>query len=433
MLNEDLLHFIWKHRFLPLKELKTLTDSPLEVIDPGLYNSDAGPDFLNAKIKIGHTLWVGNVELHQRTSDWYAHGHDKNPVYDSVILHVALQGEDVIRNTLGEAIPQVLISIPQILQERYRNLKVSKELIPCRPVFAALPPFAVHGWMERLLVERLEDRCQLLHGYFVASQYSWETTFFISLSRSFGFGKNAEAFERWARNLPFHYLKKHTSSLLELEALFFGTAGLLQKDAMPQHFWQKTVDGMQYFQRLCDEYVYLKHKYELQELSFIQWKYLRTRPYNFPHVRIAQLAALYQQLCYHVTDLLDGKISLASTLKELKFTRYWSDHYCFSSPQDSQVFRLTERSIQLIEMNCLIPLIYARGKHRGDPDHMQEAVDRLSGLKPENNQIIRTWLASGIEVKSAADTQALLQLQKKYCDRKDCLRCRFGLEYLRCR
>lgn len=415
MLNEDLLHFIWKHRFLPLHELKTLTNSPLEVIDPGLYNVDAGPDFINAKIKIGHTIWVGNVELHRRASDWYAHGHDRNPVYNTVILHVALEGEDVILNAQGESVPCLLISIPQLVQERYQHLKVSKELIPCRSVFGTMSVFAVHAWMERLLVERLEDRSRQLQEYFVQSEYNWEITFFISLARSFGFGKNAEAFERWARNLPFRYLKKHISNLQELEALFFGTAGLLQKDSMPQHFWQKSTYGMQYYQDLCQQYAYLGHKYELKELPFTQWKYLRTRPYNFPHVRIAQLAALYQQLCYQVTDLLEGKFCLNNVLRALVD------------------FKLTERSIQLIEINCIIPLMYAQGKHRGDSNHMQKAIDRLNALNAENNRIIRTWMASGLEVKTAADTQALLQLQKKYCDRKDCLRCRFGMEYLRYR
>lgn len=431
MLNEDLLHFIWKHRFLPLTEQKTLTNLPLEVLDPGLHNTDAGPDFLNAKIRIGSTIWVGNVEMHIQAEDWYAHGHDENPVYDTVILHVSLQSHCDVKNSRGELIPQFLISIPPYLKERFEYLKVSKELIPCRSVFSIIPPISRNNWMERLLIERLEERYQRIYRYFIDSHYNWNTVFFITLSRAFGFGKNSDAFERWAKNLPYSYLRKHSSNIFELEALFFGTAGLLKKQSMPEHFWGKTVEGMQYFDALLQEYTYLSHKYELREMNYTMWKYLRTRPYNFPHVRIAQMAALYQLFCYKTTDILEGKIDFKGELKNLKFTSYWSKHYCFNSPEESMLFKLTERSLQLLELNCIIPLIYAMGKYKGEENHMQMAVDKINCLLPENNQIIRTWIESGIEVKSAADSQALLQLQKRYCDRKDCLRCRFGMEYLR--
>lgn len=431
MLNEELLHFIWKHRFLPPKQLKTLTNLPLEVIDPGLHNTDAGPDFINAKIKIGKTLWVGNVELHIRAADWYVHGHNRNPVYDTVILHVALESDTHVRNSLGESIPQLVISIPQSLQDRYKDLKLSRELIPCHSILSQLKPLETHGWLERLLVERLEDRYSRLYGYYLGTQYDWTSTFFIALARSFGFGKNSESFERWAKNLPFHHIKKHISNLFELETIFFGTAGLLNKESMPAHFWHKTVEGEQYFNALCQEYTYLSYKYELKEVPYFMWKYLRTRPYNFPHVRIAQLAALYQLLYYKVTDLLNGNLSFSREVKELKFTSYWNSHYCFSSPEENQLFKLTESSVQLLELNCIIPLIYAMGKYKGEEDQMQIAVDKIGQLKPENNKIIRTWVESGMRVRNAADTQAILQLQANYCNKKDCLRCRFGMEYLR--
>lgn len=434
MLKEDLLHFIWKHRFLPLKELKTVTGQPLEVIDPGLHNIDAGPDFLNAKVKIGSTVWVGNVEIHINAGDWYLHRHHKNPVYDSVVLHVVLEGEQEVKNSRGESIPQLIIQIPDYLQERYKYLiKVNKELIPCRSSFPHLSRLEILSWMERLLVERLEERYNRIQGYFKDSEYNWNTVFFITLARAFGFGKNSYAFEWWGKNLPYAQLIKHSSNLFEIEAIFFGTAGLLQKESMPEHFWNKSIDGAQYYDALLQEYVYLKHKYGLKEMDFTIWKYLRTRPYNFPHVRIAQLAALYRLFSYKVGDLLEGKIDFVPELKSLKFTRYWSSHYCFSSPVESQLFKLTDRSLQLLEMNCIIPLIYALGKYKGEEDHMQLAIDKLNKLKPESNQIIRIWMESGIEVKTAADSQALLQLQRQYCDRKDCLRCRFGMEYLRCK
>lgn len=427
MIKEDLLHFIWKHRFLPLRELRTDSGQPLEIIDPGIYNSDAGPDFLNAKVKIGHTVWVGNIELHIKSEDWYVHGHDKNPAYDTVVLHVSLGGVRQVVNSKGETIPQLFIDIPEYLQERYKNLKVSKELAPCRSVIPKIKPLVYRSWMERLLIERFEDRSLRIQRYFISSQYNWNAVFFIALSRAFGFGKNSDVFESWALNLPYSHLLKHIANPIELEAIFLGTAGLLKNGGILEHFMYKTPEGVLYFQSLQQEYAYLSHKYGMKETDASQWKYLRTRPYNFPHVRIIQLAAIYMELCYKITDVLEGQVDFESCLRELKFLKKWESRCAIPG---SGIFQLTDRSIQLLVMNCIIPLIYALGKHKGEMDHMQMAVDRICKLKPESNHIVKLWEACGVAVNHAGESQAMIQLQREYCDKKKCLQCCFGMEYL---
>lgn len=428
MINEDLLHFIWKHRFLPLRELKTDSGQPLEIIDPGIFNSDAGPDFLNAKVKIDNTIWVGNIELHIKSEDWYVHGHDRNPVYDTVVLHVSLGGASQIINSKGEVIPQVFIDIPEYLQERYMNLKVSNELAPCRSVIPLIKPLVFRSWMERLLIERFEERSQRIQRYFISSQYSWNAVFFITLSRAFGFGKNSDAFEAWALNLPYSHLLKHVENQIELESIFLGTAGLLKTGGILERFMNKTPEGMRYFQSLQQAYSFLMHKYEMKEMDSTQWKYLRTRPYNFPHVRIIQLASIYREFCYKVTDILEGQFDFESCLRELKFLNTWESRCAVPG---SGIFQLTDRSIQLLIMNCIIPLIYAMGKYKGEMDHMQMAADRICELKPESNHIVKLWETCGVAINHAGDSQAVIQLQREYCDKKKCLQCCFGMEYLR--
>lgn len=428
---EDLLQFAWKHRILPLKELNTTHKQPLEVLDPGLHNKEAGPDFTQAKIKIGSTLWAGNVEMHVRASDWYRHRHDRNPVYDSVILHVVLQADTAVCNSRGEPVPQLEITLPPYLTGRYRELK-SEELLPrCHRIIPKLPPLILHGWLNALLAERLEMRTGQIGERLMRLNRNWEDCLFVTLARSFGFGINGDAFEQWALSLPLRAADRHRDNLMQVEALFFGQAGLLDPEAIPPGYRTKALDEG-YFTRLRKEYLYLANKFGLKPTDFRQWKFLRLRPASFPHIRIAQLAHLYYGQQISISALTEvGDLKDVLNLFHSGTSDYWKTHSNFGATGTGYAKRISLKSTQLIVLNAIVPLLFAYGRHRYNENYQQLALKLSEEIGPENNLIIRQWKQCGIQAEHAADTQALIQLRKEYCDRKDCLRCRLGYEYLK--
>ena len=418
---EQLLHYVWKHKILPLKELRTSTGQLVEIIDAGLSNPHAGPDFFNAKIKLDGVLWVGNVENHHQSSDWYRHGHDADRAYDSVILHVASSIDtDVIRSN-GEPVPQLQLECPESLKQNYKELLATDSYPPCYRVIPSLPSFTVHSWMSALQVERLEQKSTQLAERLKLCNNHWQDAFFITLSRNFGFGVNGEAFEHWAKRVPLRAVDKHRDSLFQVEALFFGQAGILQDP-----------DGDEYYLHLKKEYEYLAHKFSLTPMDVSLWRFLRLRPGNFPHVRIAQLACLY-----HREYGLLSKLMEKETLKEVRdllrggASEYWLTHYSFGASSPSTPKTLSNASIDLLIINTVVTFLYAYGMHKGNEALCQRATNFLEELKPENNYIIRLWEQCGLKAAHAGDSQALIQLKKEYCDKKKCLYCRFGYEYLR--
>ena len=420
---EKLLHYVWRHRLFPLHPLQTTDGQPLEVIDPGLPNADAGPDFFNAKVKVGGTLWVGNVEVHDCASDWARHGHDRNPAYDNVALHVVAEADAVVCRTDGRPIPQLVLPVPDEVRLRYADLCRTDALPPCRSVFAALPPLKIHGWLSALQTERLEQKAASIRRRLAACGGDWADAFFMTLARNFGFGLNADAFEAWASCLPLRAVDKHRDDLFQVEALFLGTAGLLEADL--------GADG--YPADLRREYRYLRHKFNLPEpMPAARWRFLRLRPGNFPPIRLAQLAWLYCK-----EDGLFSRVLEAETLDEARrlfharTSPYWTEHFHFHKASPRRQKTLGARAVDLLVLNTVVPVLYAYGQYRSDEKLCNRAIAFLESLKAEDNSVVRRWAAAGLPVRSAADSQALLQLQTAYCDKKDCLRCRFGYEYLK--
>lgn len=419
---EQLLHYVWKHKIFPLKALQTTSGLTVEVIDPGLSNTDAGPDFFNAKLKIDGTFWVGNVEIHTTSSDWYRHGHDKDRAYDSVILHLCEQIDcDVLRSN-GELIPQMLLVCPDEVRTHYEELRQADVCPPCYSILSSLPKLTVHSWLTALQSERFEQKARMIGERLKRCNQHWEDTFFITLARNFGFGLNGDAFETWAGLVPYRAVDKHRDNLFQVEAFFFGQAGLLEGE-----------EGDAYYLQLQKEFRYLQHKFELPlPMDVSLWRFLRLRPDNFPHVRLAQLAYLY-----HKEQSLFSRVMEAPTPKEVKqllstrTSAYWEEHFTFSKPSPRREKTLGEGSKELLIINTVVPFLYAYGLHKADDCLCDRATRFLEELKAENNQIIRLWGGAGILVRTAADSQALLQLRKEYCDKKKCLYCRFGYEYLR--
>ena len=428
---EQLLHYVWKHKLFPLRELQTSDGQTVEVIDSGLHNKNAGPDFFNAKVRIGRTLWVGNVEIHDKSSDWYLHGHDKDKNYDNVILHVAGVLDAEVMNTNGEFIKQMQLDVPDNVREHYDELQKTDSYPPCYKVIPDLTKLMVHSWMAALQTERLEQKTEAIRRRAEQCGGSWEDAYFVTLARNYGFGINSDTFEQWALNVPLSAVGHHRDDLFQIEAIFMGQAGLLELDTVPKHYQQDALnDG--YFTRLRNEYQYLAHKFGLKPMDATRWNFLRLRPQNFPHIRLSQLANLYYQRKAGLSQLVECKtVEELKTLLSSHVTPYWETHYTFGSLSAKNEKHLSYGSLNLLLINTAIPMLFAVGRHRQKEELCDRAFDLLEQLKPENNYIIRMWQQCGLAVQSAGDSQALIQLKKEYCDKRDCLRCRIGYEYLR--
>ena len=246
---EELLHYTWKHRLLPLGELTTTDGRRVEVIDPGLHNRNAGPDFFNAKVRVGETLWVGNVEIHTRATDWYQHGHDRDPRYDNVVLHVCETIDGDVTNSKGEYIPQMQLSVPTTVREHYEELLKTDQYPPCYRIIPELSRLTVHAWMAALQTERLEQKTEAIRQRAERLNGSWEDAYFVTLARNYGFGINGDAFEQWAYHVPLNVVGHHRDDLFQIEAIFMGQAGLLDLSTVPPHYHQDALnDG--YYARL---------------------------------------------------------------------------------------------------------------------------------------------------------------------------------------
>lgn len=417
---EQLLHYVWKHKLFPLKPLRTTDGMEVEVIDPGLWNNNAGPDFFNAKIKIDGVLWVGNIEIHIKASDWKLHHHDTNSDYDNVVLHIASDIDYEPCRPNGEKIPQMELHYPTYLVDNYNELIRTSHYPACYKLIPTLSKLLMHSWLNTLQIERFEEKTERIDKLMKKYNNNWEDVFFITLARNFGFGTNSDAFELWAQTIPLRAVDKHRDNLFQIEAIFFGQAGLLDE----------AYD--EYTDKLLKEYTYLKHKFGFTTSNNCRWKLLRMRPGNFPHVRIAQLAKMY-----HTSQGLLSRILEAETIENLRpmfetdTSEYWITHYTFGEVSTPIKKNLSKSSANLLIINTVIPFLYAYGKHRGINRLTARASEMLETLKPENNYITRMWKECGLEAAHAGDSQALIQLKKNYCDPKKCLYCRIGFEYLK--
>lgn len=428
---EQLLHYVWKHRLFPLRPLVTADGREVEVIDPGLHNRNAGPDFFNAKVKIDGTLWVGNVEIHDRTSDWYLHGHDRDKAYDNVVLHVVAAVDGEVMDHGGRLIPQLRLDIPQQVCDNYRQLLSADAYPPCYKIVPSLSSLTVHSWMAALQTERLERKTRDIERRAAQKNGSWEDAYFVTLARNYGFGINSDAFEQWALNVPLGQVAHHRDDLFQVETLFMGQAGLLQSEAVPERYRAEAAADA-YYQKMCAEYRYLAHKFGLTPMDHHAWRFLRLRPQNFPHIRISQLARLYQERRAGLSVLLECQtVEQLQDILKTHVTPYWETHYTFGSESTRNEKHVSPFSLNLLVINTAVPMLFAYGRHTSDERLCDRAFDFLDRLRAENNRIIRMWRDCGLEVRSAGDSQALIQLKNEYCDRRECLRCRIGYEYLK--
>lgn len=415
---EKLMQYVWKHRLWRSEDMVTNTGKKVRVVDPGLLNTDAGPDFFNAKIEIDGHMWVGNVEMHYRATDWKRHRHDSDKAYDSVILHVVAKDDAPVRRTNGELIPQLVLEVSPQFNADYASLVGATIEVPCATKIKQVPHLTIVEWVEGLAFERLHGKVERIHQSLDSFNGSWEDVCYVTLARNFGFGINNDAFERLARRTPLRLLGKHSDSVLQIEALLFGQAGMLdaQKPGMDS-----------YYNQLCTEYAFLSNKFQLTPMEKESWKLFRIRPQNFPYRRIAMLAQFIEGGFRMMNRILEaeGEKEMRA-LFEVELSGYWTKHYTFGKPNERATATLSRSSIDIILINTVAPLLYAYGELTGNYEMTDKAIKLLEDLRAESNSIVSHFVAYGIDCPDALTSQALVQLKREYCDARKCIYCKIG-------
>ena len=418
-MKEDLLHYAWRLKKIDYSQLYTEDNAKIEIINPGVHNSNAGPDFLQAKIKIHDTIWAGHIEMHLNSSDWHKHKHSADPAYDNVILHVVYNHDMDIYRSDGTRIPTVSLQtlISPDLINRYQELMRNESWVYCSDKIESVSEFIKTSWLNRLIVDRLEKKTKVIRSDLERFDMDWERVFFIHLAIHLGAKVNNDGFRFLTESLPLNYLNKYRGSLIEIEALLFGQAGLLDRDFKDE-----------YPKKLKTIFTHQKNKFQTSPINKAVWNFLRLRPPNFPTIRIAQLATLINQ-----TQHIFSKCMAANNVKELinvfeiKVSNYWKNHYVFDKVSQKVIDKkLGQTTIYNLIINCISPFLFVYGREKGVIKYEEKAIRFLEELKPEKNSIIRKWHSLGYEAYSASDTQALIQLKNEYCNYERCLQCHIG-------
>lgn len=408
-MKEELLHFIWQSKLLLHQPLTTTDGEPIEVVHTGTINLNAGPDFLNAKVRIAGTLWAGNIEIHWVSSDWNSHNHQHDTSYNNVILHVVYDHNKKVQNQLGETLNTLELRgyLPTTLLKRYQLLQANtSKQIACANIFVKPNDMILQSWLQRLLIERIEHKCIHLQDLLLKTENHWEQCFYVYTARYFGMKINGQPFEQLATLLPISMVSKYKHNFESILALYIGTAGLFEK--FPEEF-----------KGLRKEYEHLKSKHNLTSMVASQWKFARTRPANFPTERIPQFASFV----FHSNESF-LKIFDSASLNEVK------SNYTKSTEFKGVNIAMGESSIDLLLMNSLLPFMFMYGKIQHREDYMDKALNWYTGLKPEQNTITKQFQVLGLNLENAGDSQAYIQLKNEYCNTLRCLHCSIGYQSL---
>ena len=421
-MKENLLHFIWKLQLFSYEKIKCTNGESISINTKGVQNFNAGPDFLNAKIEINGQLWAGNVEIHVNASDWYLHHHETDESYDTVILHVVWDHDVEVFRKTNKPIPTLELKnyISQDLLKKYDALfSKNKKWMNCENTISLTNNFILLHWFERLYVERLEHKSNQIQKVFKSTNNNWEATLFIMLAKNFGLKTNSDAFLNFANSFDFSILRKVSSNLIQLEALFFGQAGLLSNNYESN-----------YYDILRKEYAYLKVKFNLTPISIGQVQFFRLRPNNFPTIRLSQLALLYHNYPNLFSKIIEiQSINEYYELLNVSTSPFWESHYTFEKESKKSIKNLTKSFIDLLVINTLIPIQFLYLKSLGKND-FSEVIEIIEAVKPEKNSIITKFNEMKVKSKSAFDTQALIQLKNEYCNKQNCLVCEIGKDLL---
>jgi len=421
-MTEDFLYYIWQYKNYK-QALQTVDGKDITVLDVGIRNSDSGPDFSAAKVKIGDTIWHGNIEMHIKSSDWIKHGHDTDEAYDSVILHFVYENDMDITTVGGNNLEVVEIkgNIKDGQYARYKELIGGRSWISCANQIKRVNDLILYSWLDRLLIERLERKTEDIENSLKENNNNWEQTFYIHLARNFGFNTNADAFEQLARKTPIEVLARYKDDVFQLEALLFGQSSLLNPSLNDK-----------YSKELINEYSFLKRKHNLEGVYSYQWKFLRMRPVNFPSIRISQFASLINKSSHLFSLIIEfKKLGELRELFNLSPSEYWNNHYVFGKKAKEIKKTFGDSSFDLILINTIVPFLFVYANHSGDEVLKQRALMFLQHTKAENNSIIKRFAQDGLIAHNAAQSQALLELKNNYCKYQKCLQCAIGLQLIR--
>ena len=413
-MTERLLQYIWQFQYFSRSELQTTQGENIQVLFPGKPNTNQGPDFLNAQIKIGNTTLAGSVELHLKTSQWQEHGHQNDPNYKNVILHVVFEDDTKI-NASSVPVLELQSRISTVLLQRYNSLMQAGTFISCANSIAGVKEITWTAWKERLLAERLTRKSNLVFDFLKKNNYHWEETFWWMLARNFGMKVNSDAFEAIAQSIPVNILAKHKNQIHQLEALLLGQAGLLNgafNDDYPQ--------------LLQREYSFLKKKYNLKP-THIRVQSLRMRPGNFPAIRLAQLAMLIQHSAHLFSRILETENVLEiKKLFEVTANDYWHYHYTIDELSGFKKKTIGKEMMENVVINSIVPVLFAYGLHHKEEKYKTKALNWLEATAAERNAVTKGFSALQLANKTAYDSQAYIELKTQYCDQKHCLQCAVG-------
>jgi len=422
LIREDFLHYLWKHKLYDFSNLISSTDEKIEIINCGIHNLNSGPDFFNAQVKIDNQIWAGNVEIHVKASDWYVHNHEIDTAYDNVTLHVVWENDmDIFRKDNTKITTLILKDyVSNELIVNYQKLfSKNQKWINCEKDINLIDKFTINNWLERLYLERLNDKSDFILNLLKQSNNDWEAVLFKLLAKNFGLKVNGDAFFQLANSFDYAILRKNLSNIEKIEALLFGQASLLSDDFEDA-----------YHDDLIKEYSFLQIKFKLKSIHKNEIKFFRLRPNNFPTIRISQLANIYYQY-----QSLFSKIMAINNIDDfynifnITTTKYWETHYSFKSSSSKRKKKLTKSFIDLLLINTIIPLKFVYLKHIGKLDE-ELILQLIQQIKPEKNSIIEKFNFLKIETKNALETQALLQLKNNYCNKNQCLQCAVGNKLL---
>ena len=426
MFSENLLHFIWQYHISNHMVLQTTTGESITLIKKGQHNLYDGPDFSEARIQIGDIEWAGHVEIHVYETDWKKHRHSGDPRYKNVILHVVYKADATLQNRPSDLqqMPTLELAplIPSSLLERYQELMQSKQWIACKELLPSIDSNKIYYGLNRLAVERMEQKMKVLKQWYGEASNNWALTFWIALAKALGAPANQETFVSWAKTIPLQLIQKLSDDTEAVEAILFGQANLIPNDS-----------NEEYSNLLREKYTYYQKLHHLKPIPPNSWNFSKVRPSHFPTIRIAQLSALLIQQPHLLSHLLTFQHikEYEQLWNTVTCHPYWDTHYVFGTPTIKRKKQIGQQIQQSILINTWVPFLFLYAKETGKEEMMQKALELLEALPAEQNNILRGWMELDICANSALESQALLQLKKEYCKPKKCLQCHIGQQLLK--